>query len=438
MLRALLFLGVVTLLSLGAIWLANRPGEVVIHWLGYRIETSFAFLLTISALTFIIGLAAYRLIFRILLAPKNITNYLQVRQDKLGIEAVTQAFAALTMGDTNAAARHIKVAERNLGKSPLLLMLAAQQSRIEGNEPQTLLYLEQLLDYKETAFLAARGLTDHARKHGDVTSAITYAEKANHLTPNNRWVMLALIDLYSRQGRWQEALLIVDKAYKRNTINANERKEFTALIHYAQGKKLLDEKKSEMAQRFLEQAHQKQPGFIPAAASLARVLLEQGKPDAASKVIRTTWKTQPHPELAEIYLNLMPAESPAKTLARAQKLASVHSDHSESQALVAQAAIAAKDWTTARNYLKLGLNKQKTARLSRLMAEVEQGQHQDKQASAEWMLRAASADNDPTWVCSHCSDTHEEWHTHCPTCHTFHSVQWKVPMLRYMPAAEAS
>ena len=40
MIRVLYFLIVVGALSVGIAWLADRPGEVVVTWQGWRIETS--------------------------------------------------------------------------------------------------------------------------------------------------------------------------------------------------------------------------------------------------------------------------------------------------------------------------------------------------------------------------------------------------------------
>src|ERR1700754_2210021 len=40
MIRIVLFLVSVGLIALGVVWFADRPGEVSVVWLGYRIETS--------------------------------------------------------------------------------------------------------------------------------------------------------------------------------------------------------------------------------------------------------------------------------------------------------------------------------------------------------------------------------------------------------------
>ena len=40
MIRVVLFLLAVTVLAAGFVWVADRPGDVAITWMGYRIETS--------------------------------------------------------------------------------------------------------------------------------------------------------------------------------------------------------------------------------------------------------------------------------------------------------------------------------------------------------------------------------------------------------------
>ena len=40
MIRVILFLALVALIALGVVWIADRPGDVVITWQGWRIESS--------------------------------------------------------------------------------------------------------------------------------------------------------------------------------------------------------------------------------------------------------------------------------------------------------------------------------------------------------------------------------------------------------------
>src|SRR4051812_49992500 len=40
--RALVFIGLLALAAFGAVWLADRPGNVVVNWGGYQAQTSVA------------------------------------------------------------------------------------------------------------------------------------------------------------------------------------------------------------------------------------------------------------------------------------------------------------------------------------------------------------------------------------------------------------
>ena len=40
MIRVIVFLAAAAFIALGVVWLADRPGQVAITWLGYRADTS--------------------------------------------------------------------------------------------------------------------------------------------------------------------------------------------------------------------------------------------------------------------------------------------------------------------------------------------------------------------------------------------------------------
>ena len=64
MIRVVFFLLVVGALALGAAWLADRPGDVVITWQGMRIETS----LMVLVAAILVAMAVLALIWTVLRA----------------------------------------------------------------------------------------------------------------------------------------------------------------------------------------------------------------------------------------------------------------------------------------------------------------------------------------------------------------------------------
>jgi HemY protein len=61
------------------------------------------------------------------------------------------------------------------------------------------------------------------------------------------------------------------------------------------------------------------------------------------------------------------------------------------------------------------------------MAELEEGEKGDTDASRGWLKRAALAEPDAAWVCEHCGNVVAEWEPVCGRCQRFDSFTWKTP-----------
>ena len=72
MIRVVLFLGIVCLAALGIVWLADRPGEVAITWLGWRIETSVMVLIAAAALLAAVFLLAFSFLRGLWRSPRRL------------------------------------------------------------------------------------------------------------------------------------------------------------------------------------------------------------------------------------------------------------------------------------------------------------------------------------------------------------------------------
>ena len=61
------------------------------------------------------------------------------------------------------------------------------------------------------------------------------------------------------------------------------------------------------------------------------------------------------------------------------------------------------------------------------MAQLEEAENSDMIASREWLVRAASAEADPAWVCEDCANVADVWSALCGTCSGFDKLQWRCP-----------
>ncbi len=133
MIRIVIFLIIVGALALGAAWLADRPGDVVVTWQGWRIETSLmvlgaAVLAAVAVLLFVWTLL--RAIFR---SPFAFGRHLRRRRGERAYQAISQGLIAVGAGDLEAARKHVAEAKRIAPTEPLALLLSAQSAQLAGD-----------------------------------------------------------------------------------------------------------------------------------------------------------------------------------------------------------------------------------------------------------------------------------------------------------------
>ena len=61
------------------------------------------------------------------------------------------------------------------------------------------------------------------------------------------------------------------------------------------------------------------------------------------------------------------------------------------------------------------------------MPELEEAEHNNVDASREWLKRASVADPDPVWLCNDCGNAAAEWEPICTRCEKFDTLEWKIP-----------
>ena len=128
---------------------------------------------------------------------------------------------------------------------------------------------------------------------------------------------------------------------------------------------------------------------------------------------------------------------------RYETLAAQNKDHLESHIAIATSALAARLWGEARRHLAAcGGTESAIAtspRVCRLMAELEEAEHNDLPAARMWLARAASAQvPEPSYVCGACGGETAAWSALCPHCRSFDSIEWRLPGRARMTRLQAT
>jgi HemY protein len=422
--RVLIFLALATLAALGAVWLADRPGEVSILWGGYAIETSVAVAaIGVVALAMLL-LAAWSLLRFLLGLPTAFSFASKARKKARGYEAISRGMVAVGAGDPAAARRHASDARKLIASEPLTLLLSAQAAQLSGDKPSAEAAFKAMLAEPATRVLGLRGLFVEARRRGDQVAARTFADEAVRLSPSLAWANDALLEFHSTAGEWTEARTAVERRAALRLSDKHESKRHRAVLLAAEAIAKEAGDPAGALSTALE-ALKLAPGLIPAAALAGRLAAQKGDIRKAAKIVEAAWREQPHPDLAEVYLHLRHGDTASDRLVKAEALMRLKPTDPESCFVVAEAAIEARDYARARAALQPLVAAIPTVRTCLLMARIEEGEQGATSRAREWLTRSLRAPRDQAWVAD--GVIAERWMPVSPVSGRLDAFAWTLP-----------
>lgn len=424
MIRVIVFLVAVSLAALGVAWFADRPGEVAVVWGGWRVETSLmvgavAILTLVTALIFV-----WSMLRGMIVAPRRLQEYWQRRRGAQGYLAISRGLIAIGAGDVRAAQKFTGEAQRLAPSEPLTLLLGAQTAQLAGDRAGAEKTFRAMAGRADTKLLGLRGLFVEAQRRADGNAAKLYAEEAAQSAPSLPWAGQAVLQLRSAAGDWAGALETLDHNKKTAAADKADYRRKRAVLLTARALSL-EHSDRDNAKAFALDAAKLAPDFVPAAALSGRFLAEAGELRKASRVIRTAWKDNPHPDLASAYIHLRFGDTARERLSRAQELAAERPENPESALAVARTALDAREFKIARDALSSLLDRP-TRRVALLMADIERAEHGDEGSARAWMARALNAARDPVWIAD--GIVSERWLPMSPVSGRLDAFEWKTPL----------
>jgi HemY protein len=225
---------------------------------------------------------------------------------------------------------------------------------------------------------------------------------------------------------------------KRKLLVGDDANRHQAVVLFAQAQAAADLGESKRALDLARGAHAQLADFSPATALAGRLHGAGGEMRKARRLLREGWQQSAHPDILAAWLAIHPNEEPEERLSAVQKLIADHEEDAESRYALAQAALDAGEFDTAREQLRTLMEQAPTARAARLIADLEEIEQGDGATAREWLRRAAKLPADATWVCQSCGRQTGAWAPHCPDCGSFDTFAWRQPagagaILPYMP-----
>jgi len=426
MIRIVLYILTIAAAAWGLSWIADRPGNVTVQWLGLDIHTDS---MLAAAVVLIVSFALLALLLWLGVitwtAPKRFARRLKQRRERIGQEAVRQGIFAAGAGDKLGALKAKAIAKKHVPEEPLALLLEAQSAQLNEDAIASRQAFERMLEKPGMAELGLRGLFVEAKKAGQGEAAKQFAERALASNPALSWPSGALFEIYCRDGDWREALRMVGIAKQHKHIPRTEADRRRALLLTQLAVELEDSQQGK-ALAYAQEALGLLPQLTPAATVAGRILASQGSSSRAAKLLTDAWRKSQHPEIALVYAHARTGDSPKDRLARVKALVAAGPASLEGDIAVAVAAIEANDWEMARLALQPHLSNNPPSRVCRLMARIEAGQNRDSGRVREWLAKAARGAPDPVWVAPDGSVS-TEWHAISPVSGSLGAFEWKVP-----------
>ncbi len=347
------------------------------------------------------------------------------RRKEKGYQALTSGLVAVAAGDASGARAHARRADKLLDRPPLTLLLTAQAAQLDGDDEAADLRFRAMLERPETEFLGFRGLMAAALRRGDREAAGEYARKAHALRPDAAWAAEAVFELQTKAGDWPGARQTLKSARDRKVIDMAPGRRRHAVLLVEEARKALDDDHCEEALKLARRAHAEAPDLVPAARILARLLIDTKKERQAARVVEKTWKSSPHPDLAELYVEAGRDEG-ARRYGRMERLLDINADDRESHGAAARVALEEKLTGEVRRHLKAIGMEGLSAREIRLWVDLEKSENNADKAE-EWLARMVEASPDRAWQCSRCGHSAQTWNAVCAECGGFDTAVWRRP-----------
>ena len=422
--RIILFLVLIALAALGAAWIADQSGDVVLSWGGWRIETS----LPVFALALGVIIVAAMLVWSILRAlwrtPEKIRRSRRERRQVRGRHAITHGLLAIGHGDSAAARAHADVARRHAAHDPLALLLHAQSAQLDGDREGAQRAFRAMAEREDTRLLGLRGLFIEAQRADDPVAAVMIAEEALKLAPASTWASHAVLGFRCAKGDWSGALAILDNNLASGLISKHAWRRQRGVLLTARALEL-ENVDRDLSRDSAMEAVKLAPTLVPAAVLASKYQSEAHQVRRSMRIIEAAWLEHPHPDLADAYAHVKLGDSARQRLVRVETLAAKAPGHLEGALAIARAAIDATEFARAREVLAPFIAAP-TQRVAMLMAEIERTEHGDSGRARAWTLRAVRALHDPVWTAD--GYVSDRWRPVSPVTGRLDAFQWQMPL----------
>ena len=336
--------------ALGAQFLSDDRGYVLLSFAGYIIEMSVPFLIV----ALILGYLAIRFLGRMLRAPKTLKQVAGRSRARRAHERLTRGLIAISEGRW---ARGERILTRQLGRSesPLLNYLAAARAaQLQGAHERRDNWLK--LAHEGTPRGTAAVLLTQAElqlEDEEYEEALATLRRLDEHAPNQPQGLALTARIYRNLGDWQALKALLPRLRTKNALAAEQIEELSRQAHIELLHEAGNAGPGELRQTWQATPRnlQQQPELVYA---FARGAMACGATELAEPLLRRALKSSWDEGLVLLYGEL-DSPSPEKQLKHAETWLKTRGDDAALLLAVARLCMRAELWGKARSYLESSL-----------------------------------------------------------------------------------
>ena len=393
------------------LWFSGNPGQVVLEWMGWHVETSIPifllFLLVVFSLLFLVehGLASMASL------PRKWRQSRQAKESERGLTSLEQALDAAAAGDGGLARTLLNDATKSLRRPELLVRLervlpkgslngaertqavGVKEKRRQGWWP----FGNKAKAIKQPALLA--GSPPKKRDFPNVVKVEPPVLESKFAAVDSQLLTSAL-----QSTNWDEAAVLV----------ADAAPQWRDMVVLARARHALEHDPSAVMPIIQPLLQRDQD--VPAALELALLAaVKLGDGNGAWSVLPRLWRTAA-PSAHWVAAALSVPGQGVDGMSKVQNLVQSRADDPESLLALGLAAVAAEQWGRARIHLVAAIKGKPNALAFQTMLKVEEHDHGSEAEISLWRRRLAECADPGRWICRECGAPSHQWEALCPHC----------------------
>ncbi|MEM6974293.1 MAG: heme biosynthesis HemY N-terminal domain-containing protein [Pseudomonadota bacterium] len=321
----------------------------------------------------------------------NFGRYFARIDERKGAEALAQAYGAIAVGDGRKAKQKAQIAERKLRRPELTRHVNAQAAELTGDKAKAKTYYRGLADTTEGALVGIKGLLRMAESEGDRDTALILARTAAALKSDDREVLDELYTLQCHKFDWEGARITLGAMKKANLLDAAEAARRESVLALAQAAEHQDAGRDGEALKVAVDAAKIDPTNVEALARATKHLAETGATKQASRLVSEAWKKAPGPQIAAVFAELEPEETPDERRKRFEALFEANPNHPQTLYTRAELALLQKKWSEANDQLKTLNETEPSGRYCAIRAAIARGEGKPESEVRTWLVRGIGA-----------------------------------------------